>query len=1438
MDANVSPSGESRGGTAETKVNSGAGWAALKGNGRGGGLSRGRSRGRGRGHATAGVGKSFKGLLRNSGQEGTVTGTPDPEAMDTGNSVGEVSEGPSSSGVPVDSGSGAGQEASTDQVSRGTDDTVQADSDEEPPSGFEDDQSASTVIDGTRGTEDPETLGVSVPLRALVAECVRACEHRVPEELCERMAVILSGDEACQLHDESGHEHAMRRVRDMLNQRQGVREKIISVLARGQVSAGAVRVAALLAALPQLRQVGPKVAFGVDEVKSQLSTLNWKSLEERKGENGQRYGNTVYIEVSRKYPLLAGEITGLLMELYDFEISHLLADSWAWDTVVAEAISTLTEKSLELKMHGPAEPTEGQQGMDCEEARAAEPEVDAPQVGLVVCVPVQLVMGEQWQLFDEESRTVLKFPEKATVGDLVDGGHIPWRTTGEETVPCRVLRVVCQGVVRGVNEVLAPGEVLLCLAQSGELAEEAEDEPDPSAIPYTHIEQALRWTIKPTPNIQRGCVLSVRGDTVSVLIGVNKVVSAKNTQKKGPQVGESLYLRKRTTILSSDEMEVEYVMVRAPPEAEELDLPPPQLRGVVQKYETRQGVVWCRALVPTTGSRVSFQATDECGPGSLPKESAFLFCPTFEEDEKGYMIPALKDVDSVVVTHRATAEDDDEMCQRQEQEMRELCSHTELAPGFYSLGEELTRFLAKNFGVEGTPYEGGDISYADYCGGGELIRHLLADREQGRSTYDLPMKALQEAMIKLDSCSRASSASPVSEEATQAVLDRGILHLVVPKAENLSDFYQYIAREMKLANEEETCLRVLVGVLVDEEATPECLYNTEDCPFFDHYKYPWARNFCLLDGQYSLEHFDQDYSTLVPDIRSTAGKKLLLVSLDSRCRESGSLPMPQVLKYVAEDADADAVIEAEGNEEKEVILGFDKQDPRALSLIRNSGASTYRISGGCHLVSLPFADSEKAQRFVGDLRSEYTDVFCMTKENLYSPSAFTLTCQSPVPAHELYPLLDAVEIMPLGRHRYRFTCVHDIMDCAQVLWKENKYKKSDQNRFLALRDDQNHYVWLNRKKLELQKYFRRLPPARKAREAQPASRRLHWYSVEGLPRGVSDEMLRAGLAVCKQLLHVPVQEWRIDRSPYHPTVWVGLEAVLSDLNPVVKGAFRTVAMIFPGTEPAVGARPLGEMPDSADPLQVLRKFGRSDFYVPAKGTSKFLQRYAKKPKPSPARNSVFAGRLNWAQMAGSGGSNGSRKAAEKKAARGAPTENAGEGKEEPSPAGKVPRKGGSSSSTNATLGGRVPTRNYWTKDHKEEDELPSSVSSRGQRARDQGDEWKQVLSTGRKAADKKNAKKQANNGQLSTRGGDGSRAKGTQVSRAKSRTGPTSTKRRRRGSGAKDQETTLYQILQRQNWGKPGPARPPNNLQRPRDVILPQSAAAAITASSPRNGAK
>ena len=1428
MDANVSPLGESKGGTSDANGNSRMRGAARGGGGSRGGRGRGLGRGRGASFARDGVGGFFKSLVGRK--------TPGAELMDTRDGDASDSEGQGSGDDAAGSDSVAAHAGGTDQVSQNAGSAVPTATEGKGPSSFTDGPRDGTAMGGTKGAEDPGSLGASDPLRAWVAECVRECEHQVPEELFERMVAALSGEDSGQACVEAGREVALGKVRAMLAQRQEVCVEIASTLTANEVPTNAARVAAVLAALPQLKEVGSNGAAAVGQVRSTLSTLNWAGLEERKAANGSQHGNSIYRKVAVNYPYLAGKITGLLLELYDFEISHLLADSLAWDAWVADAISALHKQSLGLEEQGPAAHTEGQQGMDCDDDKAAGPEAASPQVGLAVCTPVQLAADDEWLLCDKDGQAVLTFPEGSTVGDLVNGGLVPWRKDGGEAMPYRVLRVVHQGVDQGDGMALSPGEVLLCLTQSGDLAGVAEDEPDPSAIPYTHIEQALRWTIRSTPNIQRGCALEVLGDQVSVLIGENKVVSVKNRQQAGPQVGEPLYLRKRTTILPSDELEVEYVMVRPPTDVQELELPVPQLRAVVQEYEARQGVVWGRALVPATGSRVSFQATKEYGPASLPAESVFLFCPTFAEDEKGYMRPVLADVKTVKVTHKAVARDGDDLHQGQDQEVREFHSHTELVPGFYSLGEKMMGALALEFGVEGTPFEGEDLSYADYCGGGELLRHLLAEKGQGGSIYDLSLKEIQDAMIKVDSCRRASTMNPVSEEDTQALLDRGILHLVVPKADNLANFCQYIAREMKSANEDEIWLRVIVGVLVDEEATPECLYNTEDCPLFDHYKYPWARSFCMLEGQYSVEHFDPDYSAFVPDVRAKAGKKLLLVTLDSRSRESGSLPMPQELGFVDSDPEVVGAIAPEETEEKEVILGFDKQDPRALSLIRDSGASTYRMSGGCHLVSLPFADSEKAQEFVENLRSEYTDVFCMTKENLYSPRAFTLTCHSPVLAHELYPLLDAVEVMPLGRNKYRFTCVHDIMDCARVLWKENKYKKNDHHRYQALRDDQNHYVWLNRKKLELQKYFRRLPPAKKAGNAQQASRRLHWYSVEGLPRGVSDEMLKVGLSGCEQLRQATVKEWRINRSPYFPTVWVGLETVLSKLNPVVKNVFQTVAMILPGTEPAVGARPLGEVPESEHPLQVLRNFGKSDFYVPAKGTSKFLQSYAKRPRPLPARNSVFGGKQSWAQthMAGKGSSNMSRKATESKNARSGPTERGNKGTGGPNPARQVDKKSKTSSKASTIRSGDMMTREYWSKrkEHKDgQEELPSSGLPDGQQASDQKEEWKRVLPTGRKTAGKGKSKRLAGKDQQSSRAGDRSRSKGAPNPQARNRSSSNSTKRRRRGSGAKDQEPTQYQILQKRSWGPPGP-RPSNELQRPRDVIPTYFSASATNAGS------
>ena len=164
-------------------------------------------------------------------------------------------------------------------------------------------------------------------MRAWVAECVRECEHQVPEELFERMVAALSGEDSGQACVEAGREVALGKVRAMLAQRQEVCVEIASTLTANGVPTNAARVAAVLAALPQLKEVGSNGAAAVGQVRSTLSTLNWAGLEERKAANGSQHGNSIYKRVAVNYPYLAGKITGLLLELYDFEISHLLADS-------------------------------------------------------------------------------------------------------------------------------------------------------------------------------------------------------------------------------------------------------------------------------------------------------------------------------------------------------------------------------------------------------------------------------------------------------------------------------------------------------------------------------------------------------------------------------------------------------------------------------------------------------------------------------------------------------------------------------------------------------------------------------------------------------------------------------------------------------------------------------------------------------------------------------------------------------------------------------------------------------------------------------------------------------------------------------------------------------------------------------------------------------
>ena len=130
----------------------------------------------------------------------------------------------------------------------------------------------------------------------------------------------------------------------------------------------------------------------------------------------------------------------------------------------------------------------------------------------------------------------------------------------------------------------------------------------------------------------------------------------------------------------------------------------------------------------------------------------------------------------------------------------------------------------------------------------------------------------------------------------------------------------------------------------------------------------------------------------------------------------------------------------------------------------------------------------------------------MRKENLHKKTTYTLKCDDLVAADELYELLDASEVLPVGGHRYRFRTYRKLIDIAHVLWKQNRFKQSDGYKFKALRDDKDQFTLLVNKPTTLFKYYRREPtePAPGVQAPEPT---LSWHCLHNLPRDVPHQVL-------------------------------------------------------------------------------------------------------------------------------------------------------------------------------------------------------------------------------------------------------------------------------------------------------------------------------------------
>ena len=151
-------------------------------------------------------------------------------------------------------------------------------------------------------------------------------------------------------------------------------------------------------------------------------------------------------------------------------------------------------------------------------------------------------------------------------------------------------------------------------------------------------------------------------------------------------------------------------------------------------------------------------------------------------------------------------------------------------------------------------------------------------------------------------------------------------------------------------------------------------------------------------------------------------------------------------------------------------------------------ASIYSSKGSLVSLAVPFPSLDAAEKYALEIAAKPRGIFSMLKQDLYNENTLTLTCSGKraVSAEELFYLTNAVGVLPIGGNRYRISTSMKILELAQVLHFQNAYIQKDNKKFVALRDDKNHFVLLDTKRppADVKTYYR-LEPVR-AQEQVPA----------------------------------------------------------------------------------------------------------------------------------------------------------------------------------------------------------------------------------------------------------------------------------------------------------------------------------------------------------------
>ena len=672
------------------------------------------------------------------------------------------------------------------------------------------------------------------------------------------------------------------------------------------------------------------------------------------------------------------------------------------------------------------------------------------------------------------------------------------------------------------------------------------------------LDRALASKVRAPDGILWGWIIVIAGRQVTVVYGQDQRATFRKltgTRQAPVAVGNIVPFRRSKMVAKEGRVKTSFAAVRDPdPWLEPEPGQYPVLKAVVTAFDSddmsgRANVGACNRVCP-------FALASEYD-GEIPMPgSTFAFTP-LRIDGRGH--PTIPVIDGTHFTYLAAGDN------------AEVQLGTDLVSGFYAPGRELQKLVESRLGVTATPFIGKTLSTFDYYADECLIARLSETygmANTGKFGKRVPtLGGISALMSQQELFARA--VQPTAKEVHKAV-HKELHHFVIPTTGQLSAFAPYLKNSLKRAQESPVPLKITVGVFVSQDVSSSSLYHSLEryCPFGDLKEFPWTKALTIIDGPTCYLSYNRAVGLFTPAVEPLVGYKLLAVTFESTFRAAGTLP--RVNEIVTRGAECRKLVSRAG--EVDVLISLRQDDPRrTLIKAKHQGAKYCGGHEDTLVVSLPWG---RARAFLAATAKRPNGMFAMARLSLHHRDTYTLLCDRDVVADELYELLGAYAVMPIGGHKYRFCTDLELLDLAVILHRQNKFiRRGGINKYRTLRDDHDRYVHIGANSPHpriLSTYHRRLEMMAEAHERIPGR---HWHRLSNVPRGALPSQVQE--AMKKQEwwpMILPDPVLRMTTDTFHPEVWIG---TVSDVSlPTQVQLLEHTIVITPAEALPTGAQKL------------------------------------------------------------------------------------------------------------------------------------------------------------------------------------------------------------------------------------------------------------------------